>query len=302
MTKSYFLVGLALLGVITLIGVVYLFTRDSNDDQVNNNIRNATYIIEGQEVTLKDGISEVSITPDSATKVVTEYFGNEVMKDFNGDGKNDTAFIVTQTTGGSGTFYYVVVALNTDNGYVGSEGYLLGDRIAPQTTELGQGNIIIVNYADRNQGESFAVQPSVGKKVWLLLDPLTMQFGVVEQNFAGEADPERMSLNMKTWNWQSIENGDGEIVATKNPEKFALTFNDNRTFSAKTDCNGIGGRYSAEGKNLKFTEMVSTLMFCADSNEQVFSTALSEVESYYFTGKGQLIFILESDKGLLIFK
>ncbi len=140
--------------------------------------KDATYMIEGQPVTLVNGVSVVPAAPGSASKITTQYFGNEVVHDFNGDGRPDTAFLLTQNTGGSGTFYYVVVALNTVNGYIGSDGVLLGDRIAPQTTEISQvknSNVIVVNYAVRNAGEPFTTQPSVAKSMSVLLDPQTMK-------------------------------------------------------------------------------------------------------------------------------
>ncbi len=140
--------------------------------------KNATYMIDGVPVTLVNGVSVVPAAPGSASTVTTRYFGNEVVHDLNGDGRPDTAFILTQDSGGSGTFYYAVAALNTANGYVGSQGYLLGDRIAPQATTMGTGTTIIFNYADRKPTDSFATPPSVGKSVWLKLDPTTMRFGV----------------------------------------------------------------------------------------------------------------------------
>ncbi|MEI6304792.1 MAG: hypothetical protein WCP09_02110 [Candidatus Taylorbacteria bacterium] len=147
-------------------------------------------MIDGRLIALKNGLSSISIASGSASKITTQYFGNEVTHDFDGDGRLDTAFILTQNTGGSGTFYYVVAALNKVNGYIGSHGLLLGDRIAPQTTEMSQNkntpNVIVVNYADRKPGESFTTQPSQGKSLWLLLDPKIMQFGEVAQNFEGE--------------------------------------------------------------------------------------------------------------------
>ena len=153
--------------------------------------KDATYNIDGRLIALKGGISVESIAPDSVSKMTTQYFGNEVVHDFDGDGGLDVAFILTQNTGGSGTFYYVVIGLNTIKGYIGSQGFLLGDRIAPQTTQMSDNpktpNVIVVNFADRKQGESFSVQPSIGKSVWLLLDPKTMQFGEVAQNFEGES-------------------------------------------------------------------------------------------------------------------
>lgn len=123
--------------------------------------KNATYLIEGQFVTLTDGFFETEITPGSASKITTRFFGNEAFADLNGDGKEDVAFLVTQNSGGSGTFFYVVAALQNDTGYQGTNAILLGDRISPQTTNIQNGTII-VNYADRNPGESFDTLPSLG--------------------------------------------------------------------------------------------------------------------------------------------
>ena len=84
---------------------------------------------------------------------------------------------------------------NKDGGYAGTDGVLLGDRIAPQTTEMSQNpnhkNVIIVNYADRAPGEPMTVPPSIGKSIWLKLNTTTMQFGEVVQNFEGETDMSR---------------------------------------------------------------------------------------------------------------
>jgi hypothetical protein len=45
----------------------------------------------------------------------------------------------------------------------------------------------VVNYADRKKGEPMTAQPSVGKSIWIKLDPKLMQFGEVVQNFEGES-------------------------------------------------------------------------------------------------------------------
>ena len=83
------------------------------------------------------------------------------MGDLTGNGAGDAAFLITQTGGGSGTFYYIVAAIKTTDGYRGTNGILLGDRIAPQSTEIKNGEIV-VNYADRSAGEPMTAQPSVG--------------------------------------------------------------------------------------------------------------------------------------------
>ncbi|MBM4410520.1 MAG: hypothetical protein FJ037_04215 [Chloroflexi bacterium] len=128
--------------------------------------KDATYEIAGKPVTLKNGLSEVEAAPGSASKITTRYFGNEAQVDLNGDGLVDVAFLLTQSTGGSGTFYYSVVALRTADGWKGTNAILLGDRIAPQTTNIKDGKVI-VNYADRNPGEPMTTRPSLGVSRYL---------------------------------------------------------------------------------------------------------------------------------------
>ncbi len=314
MKKILILIGV-LVVLFAILFIILGFTGISKPSVVNDdtntiatstivNMHDATYLIEGQPVTLKNGISSVEAAPGSASKVVTQYFGNEVLHDFDNDGRVDRAFIITQNTGGSGTFYYLVVALNTGNGNIGSEAYLLGDRIAPQTTELSptNNNIIVVNYADRKAGESFAVQPSVGKTVQLLLDPATMKFGVVANNFEGEANPASMTLIQQKWNWVNVTYNNGTVIIPKIANKFTLSFKNNGTFSAATDCNGVGGEYTVTGSTISLSKMMSTLMYCEGSQESDYSKALTAVSSYHFTSKGELVFDLKMDSGTMTFK
>jgi hypothetical protein len=91
---------------------------------------------------------------------------NEIKADLNGDGLEDVAFLLTQDGGGSGTFYYVVVALKAGTGYKGTNAIFLGDRIAPQKTEIHNGELV-VNCAERRPSEPMTVQPSVGVAKYL---------------------------------------------------------------------------------------------------------------------------------------
>lgn len=181
----------AILGILIVVGAVLTFTHKEEDASpvactmearmcpdgtfvgrtgpkcefqtcpVQKDYRSAVYEIDGISTTLTDGYAVREVTPDSATKVTTRVFGNEAYGDLNGDGADDVAFILTQDTGGSGTFFYVAAALHTDIGFYGTNALLLGDRIAPQSTEIHDG-IITVNYAVRKEGEPMTAQPSVG--------------------------------------------------------------------------------------------------------------------------------------------
>lgn len=262
--------------------------------------KNATYIIDGAPVTLVNGAAETAI-PNSASKVATNYFGNEMVKDLNDDGRNDIVFLLTQNTGGSGTFYYAAAALNTEAGYVGSHAFLLGDRIAPQTTESGPGKQVIVNYLERAPGVPMTAPPSSGKSLRLMLDAGSLKFDEVVASFEGEADPSRMSLTMKTWKWVQAEYNDGTILRPKN-DAFSLTFKNDGTFGATTDCNGVGGKYAATESTVTFSEMMSTRMFCEGSQEANFIKILENTGEYVFTSKGELVLNLKFDSGSVYFR
>lgn len=128
-----------------------------------------TYTIEGESIALVDGYFEKEIAPDSASKTIVQYFGNEAIGDISGDGIPDVVFLLTRTDGGSGTFYYAVAGIRTGDTYTGTNAVLLGDRIAPQSTEINKG-VAVVNYAVRSDGEAFSDQPSIGTTLRLSFD------------------------------------------------------------------------------------------------------------------------------------
>jgi hypothetical protein len=43
-------------------------------------------------------------------------------------------------------------------------------------------------------------------------------------------------------------------------------------------------------------------MYCENSQEAEFTKMLGEVESYYFTNRGELVFNLKFDSGSMIFR
>lgn len=208
MNIQQFFVGRALVSFILLIIFIaiggFYFLNDyiykEKQAPTITDYKDATYVIDGQIISLVDGVSEVEAAPGSASKITTRYFGNDLIIDLNNDGRDDVVFLLTQETGGSGVFFYVVAALNTTDGYRGSEGLLLGDRISPQMIERSQEpkhkNVVVVNYVDRKTGEPMTAQPSIGKSIWLKLDIESMQFGEVVQNFEGEVDTSLIKVDL----------------------------------------------------------------------------------------------------------
>jgi len=153
---------LALLAVIGLVWMNYSGFGKKEEVVTKADYKNAIYTIDGNPVTLVNGVSQTPAAPESASMLTVQYFGNEATGDLNNDGINDIAFLITQSGGGSGTFYYAVAALqDSAGGYTGTNAMLLGDRVAPQNTEIKNGELI-VNYADRKAGEPISTKPTEG--------------------------------------------------------------------------------------------------------------------------------------------
>lgn len=131
--------------------------------------QNATYTIEGKQVTLVNGKAQEG----SAS---TTMFGEPAVGDLNGDGAPDAGVILVVSGVGSGTFYYSAAALNNTSNYTyeGTNAILLGDRIAPQTKSIAN-QVYTVNFAERAPGEPMTAQPSVGASKYFKVNGTTLQ-------------------------------------------------------------------------------------------------------------------------------
>lgn len=180
------IVGIAILigGFFALNSYIY---KEKQGEGLPKDFRDVTFWVSGEPVTLVNGVAQAQTALGGASITTIRYFGNEIIHDIDGDGIDDVVFLITQETGGSGTFFYAVGALKRDSGYTGTHAVYVGDRIAPQNISKGEGRQVIVNYADRAPGEPFTTPPSVGKSLYLLLDPKILEFGEVVQNFEGES-------------------------------------------------------------------------------------------------------------------
>ena len=121
--------------------------------------KNATIVIDGQKIVLKDGLFQAPAAPGSASLVTTRYLGKDAHGDLTNDGKDDLAYFITHDGGGSGLFHYVVVAINGANGYKTTNAFLVGDRIDPQSLRI-TANRLEVNFMGRAKDEPMAAKPS----------------------------------------------------------------------------------------------------------------------------------------------
>ncbi len=159
----------------------YIFDKRSACCAAGFDPKNSSFTVEGAPVALSNGVYEAKLASVPGAAIVTRYFGNEARGDLNFDGREDEAFLVTQGGSGSGLFYYVVVALSTASGYKTTNAFFIGDRVAPQSTEIhSQTGELRVNYAERKRGEPMTAQPSVGAVKLLKVTPQGVLEGLMK--------------------------------------------------------------------------------------------------------------------------
>jgi len=289
-----------------LIAIVLLLTcgcQEAAEPEVQRaaDPRNAIYLIDGAPITLIDGAADEPAAARSSSRVITRIWGEPVMADLSGDGVDDAVLILTHSTGGSGTFYYLAAAIASVDGYSGTTVVLLGDRIEPKAIEVREGNVS-VRFMERGVGESFADAPTVERARDFMYESGKAQLVEVAHGFESDADPNGMTLGMHTWTWiETVYNND-TVKQPAEKEAFTLTFVEGRVQGA-TDCNRFSGAYSVDDRKIQFDDkMAMTKMYCEGSQEAEFVKMLLEVRSYFFTDEGELIFEIKFDSGIMRFR
>lgn len=255
---------IAFITALLLVGGFYALNayiyKEKQGPNLPSDFKEVSFGIGREVVTLRDGVAE-SQNPltDSASLNTVRYFGNELEHDIDGDGDLDVVFLVIQETGGSGIFFYVVGALNTPNGYEGTRAMLLGDRIAPQTTEPGKGTWVIVNYADRAADEPMGVRPSIAKSMVLRYSPETRDFGEVVQDFEGESALPVTELPNSDDTYIShtftCESGDtAEVAYPVGSDQATLVLEGDMAYALTATMAASGARYANDDESIIFWE------------------------------------------------
>lgn len=168
--------------------------NQSGEGVAVNDPLNLTYTLQVEPFTLVNGKWEQELAVDSASspqagsasKEVRGVFGYPVYGDVDQDGDEDGVMFLVQNTGGSGTFFYLVVAIRDKGVYKGTNAMFLGDRIAPQNINFQDGRAV-ANFAERKAGEPMTTPPSVGRSVWVHYDAKSGEIGEWVKDFEGES-------------------------------------------------------------------------------------------------------------------
>lgn len=169
--KRPVLLGLLIAAVAAVIGLIVVMRSALPDpNEVPSAVKDLTITLDGGPVTLKDGISEQPAAPGSAAKNIVRLVGEPVMGDATADGGADAALLIANDPGGSGTFYYAVLAVADGGSYRATNAVPLGDRIKPQGVDFTDGRFVY-RFLERKPGEAFTAAPTVEKRVVITVDP-----------------------------------------------------------------------------------------------------------------------------------
>lgn len=112
---------------------------------------------------------------------------------------------------------------------------------------------------------------------------------------AGSATaPDPTSL-IGTWVWDHTTMRDASIVTPKKAAAFSVTFAADGKLSGTTDCNSFGGTYMTGSDGvLTVSGLVSTLKYCAGSQESVFTGQITKSFQYSFDDTGHLVISIDN--------
>lgn len=295
------------IGIVLFVTSFYLYTsltspKPVSPGEATTDPMNMAYSIGDETFVLVNGHVTKESAPGSASKTTVHIFGEPVYGDLTGDGVADAAVLLVSDTGGSGAFYYAVLAIKHGVTYSATNALFLGDRIAPQTIEIQNGEAVY-NYAERKADEPMTMQPSIGRSLWVYYDKKTEEIGEHVQNFEGEADSRTMRLDMKTWAWVQSNYSDDMILVPQKKNTFTLTFLEGNKITITTDCNQAGGIFTLSPENhISFTNLFRTEMFCENSQEDIFIRDITAAEQFAFTSKGQLLITSSNKAFTMVFQ
>lgn len=118
-------------------------------------------------------------------------------------------------------------------------------------------------------------------------------------SFGSQEPSETVSL---TGAWKLTSYGAGDVISSALADVEAnLTFNEDGTITGTSGCNEFGGKYTAEGDQITFNEIVSTLMLCDTplmGQEEAMYQVLTEKATYQI--EGHTLTITNNDKSLIL--
>lgn len=255
-------------------------------------LKNASYGgIYDQPVTLVDGYYEGEPFVEGGASRPTATFvdGLVAYGDLNGDGMEDAAVLLAESSGGSGTFIYVAAVVNQDGQPVNAGTAPVGDR--PQLKSLAsQNGQIVMEIVTQGPDDPMCCPTLKVRKTYSLQDGQLVEVGSEELGQVSLQDLMGTSWTVEQLDFDQSVQGDEPITAE---------FADGQV-AGSGGCNRYNAPVSSDdAQSLAAGPAISTLMACPQpsmTQEMQYLTALQNTMqwSYYI---GKLALTYQQDDG-----
>lgn len=225
------------------------------------------------KVKLSHGEYREAVAPGSAAELVVKLTGQKAIGIVNGI--PTSGVILVTDSGGSGTFYDLVLVLKGREAWKHVDTAFLGDRVKIHSVEL-KGNEFVVDLTTHGPQDPMCCPTLQVKKRFAVETGrlVAVDEKTLEQEVAGIVGP--------VWQWEQTLDSDGKKVGPADPKSYTVQFLENGTLAIKADCNSKGGSYSIKGDKLSITITHSTRAACPeDSLEDRFAHDLTGAARFF---------------------
>ena len=262
-------------------------------DPATELIGNAMYpgILE-EPVRLTDGVWEgETYVPDGASRPRLEWIEEiSAIGDLDGDGSDETAVLLAQSSGGSGNFLHVAVLAVGENDAACRGTALVGDRAQIRTMEIADGHVIL-DVVEQGPDDAACCPTQLATRSWRLGEATLVE---------GEAEVHGpLSLAILSGSeWQLLR---FDIAGPDyGGPPISIAFPESGKITGKSACNGYFGsaEETAPGR-AKIGPVGATRLICASKfmeYEHRYFERLGRVERYSFL-VGRLVLGGTSDEG-----
>jgi heat shock protein HslJ len=194
--------------------------------------------------------------------------------DLNGDGADDAAVILIESSGGSGSFIYLAAVINEGGVPVNVATHLVGDREQVQAISIEEGEITLDMVA-HGPDDPMCCPTQEVTKVYQLQDDQLVEVLV--------------GLEGTTWVLASYGDPSDPQAVLEGSEITAEFDSAEGTVSGSAGCNHYFGSYEVDGEAITFGLLGSTLMACLEpegimQQEQAYLAALASAATYRIEG------------------
>lgn len=105
-----------------------------------------------------------------------------------------------------------------------------------------------------------------------------------------------VALTSSDWVWEKTDFEDGTTMTPNRPNAFKVTFTKEGNVSGTTDCNSWGSTFTlGSGGTIRLTPIVSTLMFCENSQETPYLSGIEGVDRVSFGDNNTMTLYIDID-------